>query len=561
MRGASENERVIGRHRRPEIPALLARSGVGLAALALAASAVAAPAADVGGCGPTPYDCAVFHVGRREFGPALRLLEEVLRDAPRDLRALNLLGIALTGAGRIDEAQERFREALGVDPGFVPARKNLAVNEFTRGRLTEAQRLFEEVLERSPDDEIAHLHLGEIHFQRREPRSALPHYEKSRSRVAGNPTWTLHYAACLLGQGQTRKAVAALERLPEGDSASRFEAGVALGRSGAHAEAARFFGTARRGYKDPYAAAYNQTLMLIEAGDHEAAIRVAQEVLASGVQRAELYNLASRAHLGAGRIQEAYDALRAATRLEPAAEEHYVDLAMICLDHANYDLALEIVGVGLHYRPESSVLHLQRGALLAMKAHWSEAEKEFEEARRLGPGQTAPYAALALVWMQTGQAAKAVEVLREEARLRRDDHVIPYTFAVALMRSGIDPAGPEAGEAVEAFRASIRANPEFAPSRSELGRLLLKRDDVGGAIRELERAVALDPASTVAMYNLAQAYRKEGDRARAAQLLSRVSQLNAQERGEDPDADLKRTVVRIVREGASAPAGSPRVEP
>src|SRR5206468_12886042 len=63
-------------------------------------------------CGRTPYDCALYHVGRREFSAAIGDLEPHLAAAPRDLKALNLLGIALTGAGRRDAANERFRRAL-----------------------------------------------------------------------------------------------------------------------------------------------------------------------------------------------------------------------------------------------------------------------------------------------------------------------------------------------------------------------------------------------------------------------------------------------------------------
>ena len=69
----------------------------------------------------------------------------------------------------------------------------------------------------------------------------------------------------------------------------------------------------------------------------------------------------------AGRIKEAYDALRAATRLEPTAPRHYIDLATICLDHENYDLGLEIVEIGLRSLPRSGTLHIQRGVLLVMK--------------------------------------------------------------------------------------------------------------------------------------------------------------------------------------------------
>ena len=138
------------------------------------------------------------------------------------------------------------------------------------------------------------------------------------------------------------------------------------------------------------------------------------------------------------------------------------------------------------------MLYLQRGVLLAMKARMSEAEKEFETARRLAPEQAVPYAALGMAWMQSGQTDKAVEVLRAE-RTRSKDHIVPYIFSVALLRSGVDPASPAATEAVEALRASIQAKPDFAPARAELGRLLFKRDEVDPAIAELEKAPALDP--------------------------------------------------------------------
>lgn len=525
-----------------------------------AALALFAPDAAQPDCG-TRYDCAVLEVGRHEFQAAIGSLERLLATEPRNLKALNLLGIALTGAGRVDDANARFRAALKLDPAFYPAEKNLAINEFNRGRLAEAERLLVRVLKRAPDDEAAHVHLAEVHFARNERRAALPHYEKSRALAAQSATSLLHFATCLLAEGRKDEALPLLEKLPPTDAASRFQAGLSLGAAGAHAEAARFFASARDGAADLYAAGYNQTLMLIEGGDAAGGIVVAEELFQQGMRRAELYNLVSRAYLEAGRLQEAYDALRTAARLEPKAEENYVDLARICLDHENYDLGLEIVDIGLRNRPDSWLLFLLRGVLTAMQGQVAQAEKDFEGARRLAPDQAVPYAALAMAWMQTGQAAKAVEVLRERMRERPADHVVPYILALALIRSGVDPASSEAGEVIAVLRASTGANPDFAPSRMELGRILLKRDDLDGAIQELEKAVALDPQSTGSIYNLAQAYRKKGDRDRAAELLSRVSKLNEQERGDDRDADLKRVVMRLVREGKAPSVPAPGAAP
>ncbi len=518
--------------------------GLGTAVLALV------PSAGASECGAAPYDCALLHVGRGEFTAAIPYLEKQLAAAPRDLKALNLMGIALTGAGKKDAAKERFRAALAIDPAFYPARKNLAINEYDSGRFDAARAQFEEVLKLAPVDEIANLYLGEIHYRAKRLRVALPFYEKSGNRFAQDPLWTLHYGRCLLDAGRAKQAVSVLERIPDRAGPSLFEAAIALGQAGQPAAAARFFGSARPTYPDPYAAGYNQALMLIEAGENDAAIRVTQELVQSGKAPAELYNLVARAYLGAGRIQEAYDALRQATRLAPKAPENYLDLASICVEHDNFDLGLEIVDIGLVQLPDSWMLHLQRGVLLAMKARMGEAEKHFETAQRLAPDEAVPYAALGMAWMQSGQTDKAVEVLRAR-KTRRRDHVVPYIFAVALLRSGVEPASPGASEAIEALHVSIRAKPDFAPARAELGRLLFKRDELEPAIAELERAAQLDPGGTPALYVLSQAYRKKGERAKAQDLLARVSKLNAQERGDDQDGELRRAVVRIVREGTT----------
>jgi len=405
----------------------------------IAAALLIASQAPGAQCQAAPGECAMSLLEREDYGAAVDVLEPALAGVPHDLRLLNLLGIALTGAGRIEDADARFRQALALDASFQPARKNLAVNQFNQGRLGPAERLFLEVLEDLPGDEVTHLHLAEIAYARKAPAAALTHYEQSGTRVMTTPTWMLHYAASLLAAGQTARGVTVLDLLPQRDAAARFEAGVELGRAGAYREAARFFGSARSGYRDPHVAGYNQALMLVEAGDHDAAIAVAEDLVRQDLASADLHNLVSRAYLAAGRIQEAYDALRTATRLEPSQTQHYVDLALICVDHENYDLGVEIVDIGLRYRPDDAALHLHRGVLLVMKGLLEEAEPAFERARALLPGSPAPHVALAMAWMQTGRTDRAVDLLRRQADGSRDA-VIPYMLGIALVRSGVDPS-------------------------------------------------------------------------------------------------------------------------
>ena len=498
--------------------------------------------AQVSNCDLTPYDCALVYIERQDFESTIRYLNQELKQSPQNLKAINLLGIALTGMGKIDQANLQFKKALRINPRFYPALKNLAINEFTLNRRAEAREHFEAVLKYEPENEVTHLYLGDIDFEEKRFTSALEHYEKGRAAAQQNTAFLLRYSECLLREGRGKDALSILYLLPENDAVNGFRAGVILGQAGSYAEAARFFGLARNGYDDPYVAGYNQTLMLVRAGDYAGAIRAANELIVAGHNVAELHNLLSEAYLKAGKIQEAYDALRTATKIAPKEEDHYVDLAAICLDYANYDLGLEIVDIGINYLPNSDRLYLQRGVLMVMKGLPAQAVKDFEIAGKLAPEKALPTVALGIAWIQLGQAARAVKVLREKVSLYRKDFMIHYIFGTALLWSGAAYGSAAENEAVAAFEASIRLNPNFSPPRAELGKVLLRRGEVDRAVTELERAVALDPDGSSPNYQLAHAYLKKGQTARAEELMAKVSQLREQERNFNPGIELRRII-------------------
>jgi Flp pilus assembly protein TadD len=490
--------------------------------------------------GAPPFDCAVTLLQKGRFPAAIEVLEKLNAESPRNIKALNLLGIALSRAGNLEKANDRFRQALQADPAFLAALTNLSVNEFMLGRVNQAKAGMEEVLKNSPNDAVAHVYLGEIAFGAKHFGEAAAHYEKGRAQVY--PV-ILHYAECLLETGRRADLSAVLGAIPEADTKNQFQAGILLGRAEAYLEAAPYFGRARAHASDPYTAAYDQTLMLIRGGDYSGAIQLSSELVSGGLGRAELYNLVSEAYLKTGQVEKAYSALRTATELEPESEDNYADFTSVCLDNANYELGMEIVDIGLKHLPNSYRLHLHRGLLLAQQDNTQESERDFEIASRISPSQSLPYVMLGFAWMQRGDTPKAVEVLRARVKSNPNDFMLSYMLGLALTRSGA-----ETDEAKAAFEASVRLNPRFSRAHAEVGKLLLRSGDVGGAIEQLEAAVKLDPEDATAAYQLGQAYRRKGDVARAQEMLARVVKLRHQKDGvEDPNDEMK----RLIRDGAA----------
>jgi len=106
-----------------------------------------------------------------------------------------------------------------------------------------------------------------------------------------------------------------------------------------------------------------------------------------------------------------------------------------------------------------------------------------------------------------------------------------------------DPATPEGrlelgqqalvagqgGEAAGHAREAIRLRPAWAPAHTLLGQALRQAAPAGGDRAEelaaFERAVELQPGSSVAWANLVSAYRRAGRQARAAEALERLLML------------------------------------
>jgi tetratricopeptide (TPR) repeat protein len=461
---------------------------------------------------PSVYEQAANSIQSGRFAEAVRMLKPRLQQVPGDLKALTLMGMAVSADGRLEEGNRYYRKALEVNSSFVPALQNLATNELVLGRAAVARSHFERLLDLTPADPAARLGLAQ-------------------ARIA---------------TGQASQASAALEGMPaDAPPAAHFAAGELLARLERYPAAARQFELAENGYPNPYDVGFNLTLAYTKSARYADAVRAGENLIAKGNRKAELYNLLAQAYEGAGKIVEAYGALRTATSIDPADPANYLDLIALCLTHQNYDLALEIADISISRLPKSGSLHMQRGIVLAMKEDFGGAKTEFETAVHLDPKRSISHVSLALILLQMDQPAEAVTVLRRRTGVS-PDYLSLWFLGEALNRAGLAEGSPEEKEAVDVLSRSVQMKSDVPQSRVLLAKLLARRGALDLAEKHLTRALELDAGNVNATYQLAQICQKKGETARARDLFAKVSKAKAEDREQFTRGALK----HIIRAGS-----------
>jgi len=477
------------------------------------------------------YSQAEAFVRQGQWDQGIGLLKQLLETEPNNLKARNLMGIALTGKGNIAAADQEFKRALQIDPHFYPALKNLAINEFGKKDVAAAQKHLTAVLASAPDDPVIHAYLGEIAYTRREYRTAASHWEKSGD-LQKDPAVAAKLVECYLETNQQERGLDTLRALNPEKLAPRtqFALGLALARHELYRQAIPYFQAVGAKYPDSYDAAFNLALCYVQTKEFAKAIEVLKAAADRGHKTAELDNLLAEAYQGNNQTQDAINALRDATQLDPEDESNYVDLATLCTNNEAYDLGLEVIKVGLHYHPQSDRLIFQRGVIEAMMNHFDLADQDFQLASSLAPEKNLSYVALGVSYMQRGSLPEAIKTLRQRTKEKPNDYTLQYLLGEALLRSGAAPGDATFTEAKAALEKSVKLNAKFPAAQIDLGKIYLKENRLDDAQQHLERARALNPEEKTAYSQLAIVYRKQGNAEQASAMLATLNRLNDEER-------------------------------
>jgi tetratricopeptide (TPR) repeat protein len=408
---------------------------------------------------------AAAAISAHQYKDAMLILEPLLKQYPRDARLWTLRGLALDGLDQTKASLGSFDRALLIEPSFLPALEGASQTAYLHGDPA-ATRYVHRLLAAAPANPVANAMAAALAYQAHDCASAVKYFRQSGEAAYQSTNALAEFADCLVKSDHAAEAAEMLSR------------GVEL-----HPESVQL--------------KYN--LAVAEIQNHKPAEAIGVLAPLSTVKDSGLLNLLASAYIQANQPDDAFRTLEAAIEINPLEESNYLDLAILCLEHNQEERSVEAATAGIAQIQKAASLYLIRGVAYAQLAHYDKAESDFVAAAQIEPDQPHSTIAMSLLYSDRNQLDKEKELLHRQLKATPDDAVANYLLADLLIRTGAEPGQPAFEEARARLARSLKSKPNSAEAQILMGKLLEQQNDLPGALKHYDLALAADPENRSAL--------------------------------------------------------------
>jgi tetratricopeptide (TPR) repeat protein len=451
---------------------------------------------------PTALDEGVRLIREGRFDQALVKLEQAHGMAPRNAAIENLLGIAETKLGHIEDANNRFNDAIRLDPSQAAPHRNLGFNLLNAEDFVHAERELREASRLDPNDRFAHYYLLLLALATSHDADALLEESRASQLVDNDPEAGAEVIKAEVRMGRVDAATSRIKRLEEANqlpSAREYQIAILLSQHALYRQAVHCF--RRIASLDPsWENRYNLALALLYDGQPAEA-----STLLAALHSERPVHADTLMFLGSGfemqqKMPEALEAYRAALMADPSNPDRTLDYTRVLMDLDRYDEVIEVVQTGMGETSSTAPLQLRLGAVEMVKGNYDAAREAFRAALAVDSQLDAAYVGVAQTYARQANDVEAIHVL-EAAREKLPGHyLLEYYFGLLASRLGRDQ------DAIVALEKASQLEPNSSDPFYELGKLYNSHQDWPRARRALEHVIALNPQFAPAHYQLSRVY-------------------------------------------------------
>src|ERR1700730_5941417 len=239
------------------------------------------------------------------------------------------------------------------------------------------------------------------------------------------------------------------------------------------------------------------------------------ELLASGQSSLER----ARELVSVGSLDKTEAMLRQTIAADPSNIDARVLLGKTLALQGVRGEAIEQLAEAVRLNPNSATAHNEFGMVLSRFVEVKAARQEFERALELDPGLAEAHVNLSLVLLQAGELAAAGDHLDRAIELQGNNPKAAYAH---YLRAKIWAAQDQTDKAMVELQTAVHLRPNYAEAWSDLGGMRRLALDHAGAIRAVQRSVALKPDDALAQYRLGQLYLQDGHALEAVEHLKQA---------------------------------------
>jgi tetratricopeptide (TPR) repeat protein len=319
---------------------------------------------------------------------AIRLYEKIVRSAPKNAGALNLLGLACFQAGKLERAAEALEKALAFKPDLPDAHYNLATVLQALGRHEQAVTYYGRALATRGGDADAQNNMGTALKALGRVEEAIAHFRQAVALRRGWGVAHFNLANSLHENDQNEEAIGQYEqaiRLIPNPADAHVNLGIALQAVGRHADAVDQFKLALARKSGDAVVHYNLGNALRELQELDRAVEQYRRALQAKPDYVEAYvNLGTTLFLN-GRTDEAKHRFEQALAIKPGESEAHFGLARVFNMLDRHEDAIEQFKMAAAVEPNSANAHANMGSALRVLGRNEEAMRAFERALEIDP--------------------------------------------------------------------------------------------------------------------------------------------------------------------------------
>jgi protein O-GlcNAc transferase len=368
--------------------------------------------------------------------------------------------VAHHNAGRIDEAEKLYRQALEVEPENADGWHLLGLLLAQRGNSEGGRKLIERAIQINPDADLYHVNLASLNGACGLNEQAVSGYRRAIELNPRVPA-VVHagLGQALAGLGRNEEAVQALEWAVKREPNVGWIVTLAeaLGRIGRQQESLHWI---------------------------EQAIRLRPDF-------AEAHGAMGLAMEREGRLDDAEACYRKAIKLEPKLVQAHNNLGHVLNQRGRFDDAVESLEQAIRLRPDLAQAYNNLGDAMRGQSRRSAAIASYRQAVHLNPNLQAAWDSLGSLLMSNREHSAAVEAFRRSTSIRATPGAL---VDLGLAAAGVD----QYDEAIDALRKAIQLAPNSSMPYRVLGTMLRWCGRLDEAIAEFKRAMFLDPRDHIA---------------------------------------------------------------